>query len=388
MWCGGGQRLSPTSSRIPSTVPAWADVMAGTEHGQRDPQSSSDLVMRVGVFVTLFGIGLSTLLATVAAQEQLGALWFNILLILGIVLILGGGAGSAYSLVAGKKSAIASVGKSFWRACYSAWARPVAIAAVALTSVILIVSLLFFVFRTGTSRTTETPSSKDEFPVDGKGQDQSGSAAPSSPNTLNWAQHPAFTVSGPTMFEQSLATPARGWEVSPSTTLADIGFQNSAYVVHPQRNEYSVYIGAPAPPEAFVSDDVVVTATASQSGQGLWGVWCRGSDPGATGNAYLFLISHTGAVLITLNGPNDGTEWKYLDGVDVSKPITVSARCANTPDSHVLLTMAVNGREVLNYRPRKILSRGYSGIMTRPLGDVDRPVSAVSFTEFRVSRYR
>jgi membrane-associated protease RseP (regulator of RpoE activity) len=130
--------------------------MASTGHGQRDPQSSSDLLARVGVFVGLFGIGLSTLLATVAVQERLGPLWCTLLLSLGIALVLGGGAGSIYSLVAaGRRSA---AGKSSWRVFRGVWTYPRAttIAAGVLTSVILAVSLLFIFFWTGTPLTMAT----------------------------------------------------------------------------------------------------------------------------------------------------------------------------------------------------------------------------------------
>jgi hypothetical protein len=193
------------------------------------------------------------------------------------------------------------------------------------------------------------------LPVGDKVREPSGAVVPSSPNTLIWGQLPTFTVSGPTLFEQSLTTPKPGWPVGRSD-IADVEFKDGAYMVHPQSYQYGKYIAAPAPPETFLSD-IVVTATASlQSGQGSWGVWCRGVDD--PGDAYLFLISHAGAVQITLTGFNgDGTGWKYLEGVDVSKPITISARCADIPGYPVLLTMAVNGREVLNYRPVKILSR-------------------------------
>lgn len=115
---------------------------------------------------------------------------------------------------------------------------------------------------------------------------------------------------------------------------------------------------------------MVVTATATlRSRQGLWDVWCRGLDNNPS-DAYLFLISHTAAVQITLTGFQDGTGWKHFNEIDVSQPITVSARYADTPGAPVQLTMAVNGRQVLSYRPRKLLGPGYSGITTQPFGDV------------------
>jgi hypothetical protein len=130
--------------------------MARTEHGQQDPRSSSDVLARVGVFVALFGIGLSTLLATVAVQERVGALWFTVLWTLSMALVLGGGAGSIYSLVtAGKRLAAGSQPR---RAVRGPWTYPRAIAiAAGAVSVILAVPLLFIVFRTGPPLTTEPP---------------------------------------------------------------------------------------------------------------------------------------------------------------------------------------------------------------------------------------
>lgn len=138
--------------------------MANTEHGQQDLQSSSDLLARVSVFVALFGIGLSTLLATVAVQEQVGSLWFTILLTLSIALVLGGGAGSIYSLVAaGKQSAAGKPPRRAFRGART-YLRTTAIAASVVTSAILAVSLLFIVFRAGTPLTTEFPP-PNEFPL-------------------------------------------------------------------------------------------------------------------------------------------------------------------------------------------------------------------------------
>jgi hypothetical protein len=139
--------------------------MASTGHGQRDPQWSSNLLARVGVFVGLFGIGLSTLLATVAVQEQLGPLWFTLLLTLGIALVLGGGAGSIYSLVAARRRSAAV--KSSWRVFRGSWTylRATAIAAGVLTSVILAVSLLFIVFRTETPLITATSTALTMSPA-------------------------------------------------------------------------------------------------------------------------------------------------------------------------------------------------------------------------------
>jgi hypothetical protein len=78
------------------------EVMASIKRGQQDPKPFSDLIGAVGVFVALFGIGLATLLGTLAVKDLLGDLWFAVLLSLSIALTLGGGAGAIYWLVAAR----------------------------------------------------------------------------------------------------------------------------------------------------------------------------------------------------------------------------------------------------------------------------------------------
>jgi hypothetical protein len=41
-----------------------AEVMAGVKHDKRDPNPAASNLAQVGVFVALFGIGLSTLVGT------------------------------------------------------------------------------------------------------------------------------------------------------------------------------------------------------------------------------------------------------------------------------------------------------------------------------------
>jgi hypothetical protein len=77
-------------------------MMARTEREQQSPKPFSDLVAAVGVFVALFGIGLATLLGTLAVKDLLGAPLFAVFLCLGIALTLGGGAGGIYWLVASR----------------------------------------------------------------------------------------------------------------------------------------------------------------------------------------------------------------------------------------------------------------------------------------------
>jgi serine/threonine protein kinase len=205
------------------------------------------------------------------------------------------------------------------------------------------------------------------------------------PNTLDWTTLPPFTEPDDLLFSQSFATALPSWPTGRSNG-ADLEFRDGVYAFQPLDRTRAPYVTAPAPTETFLSDTVVTATAALQSGQGLWGVWCRGVDTDPS-TAYLFLISHTAAVQITATGFQDGTGWKHLDGVDVSRPTTISARCADVPGASVELTMAVNGRQVLTYRPATVLSPGYSGVTMQPFGDVEGPIAVALFSEFQIRRY-
>ncbi len=140
----------------------------------------------------------------------------------------------------------------------------------------------------------------------------------------------------------------------------------------------------PAPPAASVSDEVVSATATVTSGQGIWGVWCRGVDAAGT-RRYGFQISHTGAVRI-VTPDNEVPDWVAVTGLDLSRPVTLAARCADVPGAPVELTLAVNGRVVLGHRPTVVLGPGYAGIEGATFADVEGPTITAEFNRFAVHR--
>ena len=170
---------------------------------------------------------------------------------------------------------------------------------------------------------------------------------------------------GKLAFDSSFSGPVAGWPAS-STNLAVNRYAEGGYVLHPlTRRRFDMV----AVPSNVMTSVETVTATASlQSGQGIWGVWCRGTDSHAT-QSYQFWTSHAGAVSIVT--PQGQTPWVYLQGIDVTTPTTLLARCADANPGPVQLTLSVNGRQVLNQRVSGALpGPGFSGIEAAGFSDV------------------
>ena len=207
------------------------------------------------------------------------------------------------------------------------------------------------------------------------------SPAPLPPGTLDWASLPAETPATASLYEQDFATPSPDWvaeEIPPYTTAyAGGGFEL-------RMTERGVFVPVPAPPARSVSDEVVSATATIMSGQGAWGVWCRGVDEVGS-SRYEFLISHAGAVQI-IGADGEGTGWVYLRGVDLTAPVTLSARCADVGTAPVVLTLGVNGRTALTYRPRTILGPGHAGIEGMTFSDVAGPTVTARFRSFAVAR--
>jgi predicted Ser/Thr protein kinase len=188
------------------------------------------------------------------------------------------------------------------------------------------------------------------------------------------------TVAARTLFAQDLTHPESGWPTE-STADAQVGFQDQAYVIHALSETFTI-VTMPAPTSANKAD-VTVSATASLAGQGYWGVTCRGSAEGSS-ESYHFLLTHASAIAIT--GPGDtGIDWHHVDGIDPTTPNTITARCADVANSGLVLTMTLNGIEVLSRQPGILLGPGYSGFIVGPFNDVEGPradahVTSVSIT--------
>jgi hypothetical protein len=117
-------------------------------------------------------------------------------------------------------------------------------------------------------------------------------------------------------------------------------------------------------------------------------VWCRGTDPTGT-NRYEFQLSHGGAVRITMPD-NTATDWVYLRDqgivVDVSTPVTLTARCRDLTGAPVELTLAVNGQTVLTHEPIAVLGPGYAGLQAMPFSDVDGAMITAEYQQFELRR--
>jgi serine/threonine protein kinase len=200
--------------------------------------------------------------------------------------------------------------------------------------------------------------------------------------TLDFADLPAFDVtSGPVLYSQDLATPSAAW---PATTAAGYTTRYSDAGYELELTSTGEFEPATAPRTPSVSDQLVTATATTIAGQGGWGVWCRGTDQ-AGSRRYEFLISHTGAVQIIEPG-DTGTGWIYLRGLDLSQPVTLTAHCADVIGAPIELTLVVNGRVALTYRPSITLGPGYAGIEGMTFADVEGPKITAAYRRFTIAR--
>ena len=200
--------------------------------------------------------------------------------------------------------------------------------------------------------------------------------------TLDFADLPAFDVgSGPMLYSQDLATPSAAW---PATTAAGYTTRYSDAGYELELTSTGEFEPVTAPRTPSVSDQLVTATAATIAGQGGWGVWCRGTDQ-AGSRRYEFLISHTGAVQIIEPG-DTGTGWVYLRGLDLSQPVTLTAHCADVIGAPIELTLVVNGRVALTYRPSMTLGPGYAGIEGMTFADVEGPKITAAYRRFTIAR--
>jgi hypothetical protein len=249
-------------------------------------------------------------------------------------------------------------------------------------------------FPSSGSTFTRTPEPTTPAPSPTETTSTAGPTGSNSPpsDQIRWADLESFRPTGPTLYEQSFADPAPAWPTGDSDTY-ELTLQDGILRLHPLAKNEGVTVTAPAPLNTHQSD-LVVSATATlSSGQGFWGVWCRGVDT-TPSNAYYFEISHTAAVrILVLDGSQfgSGTGWFYLDGVDASQPTTISARCDDVPGAPIELTMAVNGRTALRYRVANqdpVLGPGFSGISARTFSDVEGTTADVRVSKVNLRKFQ
>jgi serine/threonine protein kinase len=148
-----------------------------------------------------------------------------------------------------------------------------------------------------------------------------------------------------------------------------------------------VWVNLPAPGLHGSTDETVSATAQLNSGQGGWGVWCRGAAPSGE-RRYQFILSHAHRIAIRAfdgSAAADGTAWWTLDGVDLSGPVTMTGRCVDA-GAGVQLTMFIDGRTVLSYaQPKVLLSPGYSGVTVFGFADLDGPKIDVDFKSFSIT---
>jgi hypothetical protein len=179
-------------------------------------------------------------------------------------------------------------------------------------------------------------------------------------------------------------TTAEQWPAK-DTAVASFTRDTAGYEVQLTDDNMPQVMQAPAP---LAHTREVVSATATiESGQGAWGLWCRGTDRLGT-NRYRFLLTHSGSIGIfesklTATGEmlDQGTGFWRLTNIDLRQNIHLEGRCADL-DGLVSLTMLVNGRQVLKYKPVQILGPGYSGTEVYGFQDVPGPLLKTRFQNF------
>jgi serine/threonine protein kinase len=184
------------------------------------------------------------------------------------------------------------------------------------------------------------------------------------------------------LYSTDFADASHEW---PATKTADYEtrYTTGIYAVHATTK--GGYFAVPSPTSKSLSDEVVTARAAVESGQGAWGLWCRGTDAAGT-ERYEFLLSHAGAVQI-LEPDGSSTGWKYLATLDVSEPVTMAARCADVPGAPVMLTLSINGKVALTYRQKgPLLGPGYAGIETMSFSDVGGQIITADFSHFAIKR--
>lgn len=184
------------------------------------------------------------------------------------------------------------------------------------------------------------------------------------------------------LYRTDYANASKEW---PATRTADYEtrYSTGMYAVHLITR--GGYFAITSPTNKSLADEVVTARGTIESGQGAWGLWCRGTDAVGT-ERYEFLLSHAGAVQI-LEPDGSGTGWKYLADLDLSQPVTMRAHCADVPGAPVVLTLSINGKVALTYKPTgPLLGPGHAGIDIMSFSDVSGQIITANFSEFAIER--
>jgi hypothetical protein len=184
------------------------------------------------------------------------------------------------------------------------------------------------------------------------------------------------------LFRDDFENPDRGWDVgqSPNGVMEYVPGQ---YRISANPGGVAVWSAAPAVrPAAAVK--IIATARIA-SGQGGWGVWCRGTD---TGERYEFSVTHAGVAYIkTPGGSGSGTGPVSIPGLDTYQDTRMVAECRDAPNgAGVALTFTVNGKTISYLDRGPLLGPGKVGVHAFSFGDMLGDPADVRFSYLEVDR--
>jgi len=186
----------------------------------------------------------------------------------------------------------------------------------------------------------------------------------------------------PVVFDADLRTDRR-WPTG-AVTVGSACFDASGYRLRVTAAKSLAVVPAPFP--RTYAAEIVEAQGRLVGGQGGWGVWCRGS---ATGQRYLFRVSHGKFAAIIVQQGDQSLEWtdnKPLpSSFDIFALNRVRASCLDLPaGGGIELTMQVNGVTVTKLRPRTLFSPGRVGVYAFSFTDVSGDLADAHFDMFRV----
>jgi hypothetical protein len=176
----------------------------------------------------------------------------------------------------------------------------------------------------------------------------------------------------------------RGWRPADATGGA-ASYVHGGLELHANRG-YALWDTAPAD---LAESAIHITAHArfAKAGAGAWGVWCRGTEDGAT--RYEFTVTHTGTAYIKIG---DHADLYQVPNFHADEITTIEATCRDVIGGNgVQLTMKVNGDALTINRTaenEQVLGPGLVGAHAATFGDVPTAEPSIVFQLFLVERYR
>jgi hypothetical protein len=181
------------------------------------------------------------------------------------------------------------------------------------------------------------------------------------------------------ILSSNFSTPQRGWPIGASSA-GDREWRSARYDVKILAAGVADFVTAPASRPA--TDARVVATGRLTTGQGGWGVWCRGTS---SGQRYEFSLTHAGNVYIKTP---DGETAPVHVPVDAYSDNTLTADCRDAPSGGgVQLSLRVNGAVAASYLDRgpTLLPPGRVGLHAFSYSDVTGDLADATFRSFTLS---